>query len=97
MTTHQHITCLRLQLADEFGIERTNAEIWQRVFFDSGFDQSLAEVMIRRISGEWSLLKEFANRFEPCIVETDTGISASLLIVSVGVAFFAGWILRALV
>jgi hypothetical protein len=97
MTTQQYITCLRLQLADDFGIERTDAEIWQRVFFDSGFDVGLAETMIRRISSEWSLLKEFANRFEPCIVETDTRISASLLIVSAVVAFLSGWILRALV
>ena len=97
MTTSQYISCLRLQLADDFGIERTNAEIWQRVFFDSGFDQRLAEVMIRRISSEWSLLKEFANRFEPVCVIEDRGISASLLVVSVGVAFFSGWILRALV
>jgi hypothetical protein len=97
MTTRHYISTLRLQLADEFGIERTDAEIWQRVFFDSGFDVGLAETMIRRISGEWALLKEFANRFEPCIVEQDSGISASILIVSVGVAFFAGWLLRALV
>lgn len=60
----------RLQLArisyklKQCGIERTQAEIWERILGDAGYDERIAGAMLSNIENDDIIFSGFANAIE---------------------------------